>query len=150
MPQSLSQVILHVVFSTKDRRPWLDPVIRPRLHAYLATVTRDCGCEAYRVGGTADHVHLAGRLARTVCQADLLEQIKKTSSVWVKRQSSRYAGFFWQGGYGDFSIGWSQLGDLIGYIDRQERHHQTQTFQEEYRDLLRKYHVDFDENYLWD
>jgi len=150
MPQSLSQVILHVVFSTKDRRPWLDPVIRPRLHAYLATVSRDSGCEAYRVGGTADHAHMAVRLARTVSQAALLEKIKKTSSAWVKRQGSRYAGLFWQGGYSDFSIGWSQLPDLMGYIDRQERHHKTRTFQEEYRDLLRKYHLEWDENHLGD
>ncbi len=98
MPQSLSQVILHIVFSTKERRPWLDPEIRPRLHAYLATVCRDRDCQAYRVGGTADHVHLATRLARTISQAELLEQIKKTSSVWMKQQGGRYAGFYWQGG----------------------------------------------------
>lgn len=76
MPQSLSQVILHIIFSTKDRRPWLNPAIRPRMHAYLATVCRDCGCEAYRVGGVADHVHIAARLARTITQAELLEKIK--------------------------------------------------------------------------
>ena len=150
MPQSLSQVILHIVFGTKERRPWLDLEIRPRMHAYLATVCRDCGCEAYRVGGTADHVHLAARLSRTISQAELLEEIKKTSSAWIKRQGSQYGGFFWQGGYGDFSIGWSQLAELIRYIDRQEQHHRTQTFEQEYRELLRKYHVDFDERYVWD
>jgi len=74
---ALSQVILHVVFSTKDRRPWLDPAIRPRMHAYLATLCRDCDCPAYRVGGAADHVHIATRLARTLSQAGLLEKIKK-------------------------------------------------------------------------
>ena len=150
MPQSLSQVILHIVFGTKERRPWLDLEIRPRMHAYLATVCRDCGCEAYRVGGTADHVHLAARLPRTISQAELLEEIKKTSSAWIKRQGSQYGGFFWQGGYGDFSIGWSQLEELIRYIDRQEQHHRTQTFEQEYRELLRKYHVEFDERYVWD
>ncbi len=81
MPQSLSQVIIHVVFSTKNRRPWLDAAIRPRMHAYLATVCRDCNCEAYRVGGAVDHVHLATRLARTISQAELLETMKKTSSA---------------------------------------------------------------------
>ena len=105
MPQSLSQVILHIVFSTKERRPWIDPPIRPRLHAYLATVCRDCECQAYRVGGMADHVHIAVRLARTISQAALLEQIKKTSSIWIKTQGSPYAGFFWQAGYGAFAIG---------------------------------------------
>jgi putative transposase len=150
MPQSLSQVILHVVFSTKDRRPWLDPAIRPRMHAYLGTLCRDCNCEAYRVGGAADHVHIAARLARTVSQADFLEKIKKTSSAWIKRQGKQYGTFFWQGGYGDFSIGWSQLEELVRYIERQEQHHRTQTFQEEYRNLLQKYHVEFDERYVWD
>jgi putative transposase len=150
MPQSLSQVILHIVFSTKDRRPWLDPAIRLRLHAYLASVCRDCDCEAYRVGGVADHVHIAARLARTISQAALLEKIKKTSSAWIKRQGKQYAAFYWQGGYGDFSIGWSQLEELVRYIDRQEQHHHMQTFQEEYRNLLQKYHVEFDERYVWD
>jgi len=150
MPQSLSQVILHVVFSTKDRRPWLDPAIRPRLHAYLATLCRDCGCPAYRVGGAADHVHIATRLARTLSQAELLEKIKKTSSAWIKTQGEQYGSFFWQGGYGEFSIGWSQLEELVRYIDGQEQHHRTQTFQEEYRHLLQQYHVEFDERYVWD
>ncbi len=98
------------------------------MHAYLATVCRDCGCEAYRVGGTVDHVHIAARLARTITQANLLEKIKKTSSAWIKHQGSQYGSFFWQGGYGDFSIGWSQLEDLVRYIDHQEEHHRTQTF----------------------
>ena len=100
MPQSLSQVIVHIVFGTKDRHPWLDPAIRPRMHAYLATVGRDCDCEAYRVGGASDHVHIAGRLARTISQAALLEQIKKTSSAWIKSQGEQYGAFHWQGGYG--------------------------------------------------
>jgi REP element-mobilizing transposase RayT len=150
MPQSLSQVILHIVFSTKERRPWLDAAIRPRMHAYLATVCRDCGCEAYRVGGVADHVHIAARLSRTVSQADLLEKIKKTSSSWSKAQGADYASFFWQGGYGAFSICYSQLYDLLRYIGNQEAHHKTTTFQEEYRELLQKYNVPFDERYVWD
>ena len=150
MPQSLSQVIIHIVFSTKGRHAWLDPDIRPRMHGYLATVCRSCHCEAYRVGGAADHVHIAARLARTIAQAELLEKIKKTSSAWIKNQGSQYQSFHWQGGYGDFSVGWSQLGDLVNYIDHQEEHHRTRTFQEEYRELLGKYHVEFDERYVWD
>ncbi len=150
MPQSLSQVLAHIVFSTKERRPWLDPAIRPRLHAYLATVCRDCDCQAYRVGGPADHVHIAARLARTLTQAALLEKIKKTSSAWIKQRGNQYAEFYWQAGYGAFSIGWSQLEELTRYIDRQEEHHRTETFQEEYRTMLQKYRVEFDERYVWD
>jgi putative transposase len=150
MPQSLSQVILHVVFSTKERRPWLDAAVRPHLHAYLATLCRDCGCQAYRVGGAVDHVHIAARLSRTISQAGLLEKIKKTSSAWIKTQGEQYSAFHWQAGYGDFSIGWSQLEGLVRYIDGQEQHHRTRSFQEEYRNLLQKYHVEFDERYVWD
>ena len=120
------------------------------MHAYLATVCRDCQCEAYRVGGASDHVHIAARLARTISQAELLEKIKKTSSAWIKLQGEQYRAFYWQGGYGDFSLGFSQLDELVRYIDHQEEHHRTRTFQEEYRNLLQKYHVEFDERYVWD
>jgi hypothetical protein len=97
-----------------------------------------------------DRVHIAARLARAISQAALLEQIKKTSSIWIKTQAKPNAEFFWQAGYGAFSIGWSQLEDLLHYIDKQEEHHRTQTFQEEYRKLLNRYHVEFDERYVWD
>jgi REP element-mobilizing transposase RayT len=120
------------------------------MHAYLATVCRDSQCEAYCVGGVADHVHLAVRLARTISQSELLEKIKKSSSAWTKTQSDQYGSFFWQAGYGCFSVGYSQLDDLMRYIENQEAHHRTKTFQEEYRELLRKYRVDFDERYVWD
>jgi REP element-mobilizing transposase RayT len=150
MPQSLSQVLVHLVFSTKDRKKFLDAAIRPRMHAYLATVCRDNDCEAYRVGGTEDHVHLAVRLGRTVSQAELIEIIKKTSSAWIKEQGDVYREFYWQRGYGAFSIGFSQLDALIHYIDNQEAHHRTKTFQEEYREMLNKYNLEFDEKYVWD
>ena len=150
MPQSLSQVIIHIAFSTKDRHCWLNAAIAPRMHAYLATVVRDCDCEAYRVGGAADHVHLAVRLGRTMSQAGLIETIKTAASSWVKKQDNSYGGFYWQRGYGAFSIGYSQLDALIHYIDTQEEHHKTKTFQEEYRELLQKYHIEFDERYVWD
>ena len=120
------------------------------MHAYLATVCRDCGCEAYGIGGVTDHVHIAARLSRTLSQADLLEKIKKTSSAWIKTQGPDYTSFLWQGGYGAFSIGYSQLDDLVRYIDNQEGHHKTTSFQEEYRELLRKYNASFDERYVWD
>ena len=120
------------------------------MHAYLATVCRDCDCEAYRVGGVADHVHIAVRLARTISQSQLLEKIKKTSSAWIKTQGPDYHSFFWQSGYGAFSLGYSQLDALVRYVEDQEPHHKIKTFQEEYRALLRKYNVPYDERYVWD
>ncbi len=83
MPQSLSRVIVHIIFSTKDREPWLGSDIRPRMHAYLATICRDLGAELVRVGGVADHVHIVTTLPRTVSQAQLIEEIKKASSKWI-------------------------------------------------------------------
>jgi REP element-mobilizing transposase RayT len=120
MPQSLSFVVIHVIFSTKERRPFLDPVTRPKLHAYLATVARNAGCEAYRVGGVADHVHLAIRLSRTLTIADLVETLKTSSSKWVKTQSPDLAAFSWQRGYGCFSVGpgWDGDGPLALNLPR--------------------------------
>ena len=102
MPQSLSKVIIHIIFSMKNREPWLDSAIRPRMHSYLATICRDLGGEALRVGGVADHVHIITTLPRTVSQAELIEQIKKPCSKWIKALETRYRGFFWQRGYGVF------------------------------------------------
>jgi putative transposase len=150
MPQSLSKVIVHIIFSTKDRESWLGLDVRPRMHAYLATVCRDLGAEVVRVGGVADHVHIVTTLPRTVSQAQLIEQIKKVSSKWIKKLDARYRGFFWQRGYGAFSVSPSQLEAVVQYVDTQQEHHRTRTFQEEYRELLHKHGLDFDERYVWD
>src|SRR5437667_8933560 len=150
MPQSLSKVILQIVFSTKNREPWLEPDVRPRMHAYVATICRDLGAELVRVGGVADHVHIVTTLPRTVTQAQLIEQIKKTSSRWIKALDARYRGFFWQRGYGAFSVSPSQLDAVLQYVETQEEHHRTRTFQEEYRELLHRHGVEFDERYVWD
>ncbi len=150
MPQSLSKVILHIIFSTKNRQPFLDSDVQPRMHAYLATICRDLGAELVHVGGIADHVHIVTTLPRTLSQAQLVEQIKKTSSKWIKELDARYRTFFWQRGYGAFSVSPSQLEAVLQYVEAQQTHHRTRTFQEEYRDLLRRHGVDFDERYVWD
>jgi REP element-mobilizing transposase RayT len=150
MPQSLSKVIIHIIFSTKDREPWLDSDVRTRMHAYLATVCRDLGAEFVRIGGVADHVHIVTTLPRTVSQAQLVEKIKKASSKWIKALDPRYRGFFWQRGYGAFSVSPSQLDTVVQYVEGQQEHHRTRTFQEEYRELLRRHGVDFNERYVWD
>jgi REP element-mobilizing transposase RayT len=150
MPQSLSKVILHIIFSTKNREPWLDSEVRPRMHAYLATICHDLGADFVRVCGVADHVHIVTTLPRTLSQAQLIEQIKKVSSKWIKALDTRYRGFFWQRGYGAFSVSPSQLDSVLEHVNQQREHHRTRTFQEEYRDFLRKHGVDFDERYVWD
>lgn len=150
MPQSLSKVILHIIFSTKDREPWLDSHVRPRIHAYLAAICRELGAEFVHIGGVADHVHIVTSLPRTVSQSELVEKIKKASSKWVKTLDARFRGFFWQRGYGAFSVSPSQLEAVLQYVNDQREHHRKRTFQEEYRELLRKHGVQFDERYVWD
>jgi putative transposase len=150
MPQSLSNILIHLIWSTKDRHPWLVDGIRKKTHAFLAGAVRKCDCEAYRVGGVADHVHLAVRFSRTLSVADLVKEIKMASSKWTKTQDPSLHDFAWQHGYGAFSVGMSQKETLINYIDNQEEHHRTHTFQEEYRIFLTKYGIHFDERHVWD
>ncbi len=150
MPQSLSLNLVHLVFSTKDRMPLITSDVLPNLHAYLATVARKNDGECYRVGGVTDHVHLALRLSRTVALADLVSELKTSSSKWMKEQGPGLSKFSWQRGYGAFSIGPKDLEAVLAYIDGQEEHHRTKTFQDEYRSFLRHYGIEFDERYVWD
>ncbi|MFC6645017.1 IS200/IS605 family transposase [Granulicella cerasi] len=148
MPRSLALVVIHVIFSTKDRTPILNDKVRPDLFAYLATVARNAGCECYRVGGVADHVHLAIRLLKQQTIAKLVEQLKTSSSRWLKTQG--IPRFTWQIGYGAFSVGPADVDALLRYIDRQEEHHRAQTFRDEFSAFLRKYGLDATDEHLWD
>jgi putative transposase len=148
MPQSLSFILVHIVFSTKDRRPVLNGSVRSDLHAYLATLVRDKKCDCFRVGGVADHVHLAVRLHATKSLAKLIEDLKTCSSKWLKTQGVET--FAWQRGYGAFSVSPADAGALISYIEQQETHHRKRDFQQEMRAFFEKYHVAFDEKYVWD
>jgi REP element-mobilizing transposase RayT len=150
MPQSLSKLIVHIIFSTKNREPWLDSNVLPRMHAYLATICRHLGTQFVHVGGVSDHVHIVTSLPRTLSQTQLIEHIKKASSKWIKALDTRYHGFFWQRGYGAFSVSPSHLDSVLDYVNKQQEHHCTRTFQEEYRALLHKHGIDFDERYVWD
>jgi putative transposase len=149
MPHTLGVIYVHLIFSTKGRVPCLEASLRPRLFAYLATLVRDQGCECPRAGGVADHVHLAVRLSRTISVATLVEDVKIASSKWIKAQAPELSNFAWQPGYGVFSVGPSDLKALLNYIDKQEEHHLTKTFEEEFRMFLAKYDIAFDEQYLW-
>jgi len=151
MPQSLSKVIVHLVFSTKFRNPWLNAQLRPKLHAYMAGTVRALeGCECYRVNGVEDHVHLAIRLSRTVTIADLMQHLKANTSRWIKEQDNALSEFAWQRGYASLSVYYRDIEVLLAYIDNQEEHHRTLSFQDEYRQLLKDHGLDFDERYVWD
>ena len=150
MARSLGFLLVHLVFSTKDRAAVLDETVRPDLYAYLSTIVRSNECECFRVGGVADHVHLAVRLNRKSNVADLVAEMKASSSKWLKSQSPKLAKFAWQRGYGAFSVGPADLNALIHYIGTQEAHHAKHTFQDELRAFMVKYGVECEERYLWD
>ena len=151
MPQSLSAVYLHLVFSTKERRPFLrDKAVRDALHAYMGGVSKTIECPPLIVGGVEDHVHLLCRFGRTITQAEWVKELKRVSNGWLKEQGRDYADFEWQGGYADFSVSQSNLEQVKQYIVSQEEHHRKMTFQDEIRALLRKHGIEFDERYVWD
>jgi putative transposase len=149
MAQSLSMVIVHFVFSTKDRFPFLsDREFRLRMHAYLAEVFRSFSCRDVDVGGTEDHVHILCSLCRTHSIAEVIGKTKAGSSAWAKQQRGIMQKFEWQGGYGAFSIHPSQMQETRSYVNDQEEHHRTRSFQEEFLDFLHKYKMPYDERYI--
>ena len=150
MPQSLANVLLHLTFSTKGRRRLIQPAIEGELHPYLAGACRKLGCPSHEIGGTHDHVHISFSLSRTITIAKVVEEVKKSSSRWIKGKGREYWDFAWQGGYGVFSIGQSGFEGLRRYIRGQKEHHKTVSFQDEFRALCRKYGVEIDERYVWD
>lgn len=150
MPQSLAQILVHLVFSTKNREPLLADDIRDELHAYIGGIVENHKGSLIRTNSVTDHIHLLLAHPRTCAPAELVLEIKTGSSKWLKSKSARYADFHWQGGYGIFSVSPSHRSALEQYIAAQVEHHRKVTFQEEYRRLLRKYGIQFDERYMWD
>jgi REP element-mobilizing transposase RayT len=150
MPQSLARVLVHLVFSTKNRVPVLTPEIRGELHPYLSVVLNNDGCPSLRVGGVEDHVHLLFALSRTRTISQIVENVKTSSSKWLKTKGSALADFRWQNGYGIFSVSQSNVDEVVDYILRQEEHHKQMTFQEELRRFFERHEVVYDERYVWD
>ncbi len=149
MPQSLARLLVHLVFSTKNRIPFLQsPQLRSEVHAYLTATFQGQDCEAVQVGGASDHVHLLFGLSRTISVAELVKHLKTSSTKMAREKGHR--DFSWQTGYGAFSVSESNKGAVIAYIVDQEIHHRKITFQEEIRALLKKHSVCFDERYIWD
>ncbi|MBF0274338.1 MAG: IS200/IS605 family transposase [Nitrospinae bacterium] len=150
MPQSLSKILVHIVFSTKSRRPFIKEPIQKELYAYMATILKGCESPAIIIGGVDDHVHILCRLSKSEKLFSVIEEVKKKSSKWIKTKGKEYEEFYWQKGYGAFSIGSSQVDDLKRYINNQKEHHSQRSFQDEYRGLLKRYDVEYNESYLWD
>ena len=150
MPQSLARLHIHLVFSTKNRERIITDDVRSPLHAYMATVLQNLGCAPVLINSVEDHAHLLFDLARTVSISQVVEEVKKSSSKWIKTQGQEFARFAWQAGYGAFAVSESNVGTVRTYIANQREHHRTKTFQEEYRAFLERHNVAFDESYVWD
>ncbi len=150
MPQSLARLPVHLVFSTKNRAPVLHDAVRPSLHAYMATVLQNIECPALLINSVADHVHILFELARTVSVSAAVEEVKKSSSRWIKTEGAEFAGFSWQAGYGAFAVSESNVDVVRDYVANQREHHRKKSFQEEYRVFLERHRVAFDERYVWD
>jgi putative transposase len=151
MPQSPAKALVHIVFSTKYRYPFLtDPSIRSEMHAYLGGTCNELDCQVLAVGGAADHVHILCALSRNLSIAKLVCDIKRGSSKWVKTKGRMLTKFAWQNGYGVFSVGRSDVERVLRYIGGQEEHHRKRNFQGEYRVFLEEHGVTYDERYIWD
>jgi len=150
MPQSLSAVYVHLVFSTKERRPFLrDETIRAALHSYLGGISKQLECPPIIVGGADDHVHLLARFGRKITQAEWVKELKRVSNLWLKKEHP-IQGFEWQGGYADFSVSESNIEQVRRYIAQQPEHHKKINFQDELRLLLKRHRVEWDERYIWE
>ena len=151
MPQSLANVLLHVVFSTKDRAPFLQSEkVRDEMNGYMVGTLQKIGCPSLIVRTIEDHLHCLCQLSRTKTIAELIEEMKVESSSWAKKQGPGLRDFYWQSGYGAFSVSQSNVEQVKAYIANQEEHHRRLSFQDEFRTLLRKHEIEFDERYVWD
>ena len=149
MAQTLVNILVHAIFSTKERRHLIKAEVQPSLYAYMAGTMKNLDSPCLEIGGTANHVHVLAALSKKAALSDVIGELKKSSSKWIKTQGPAYAHFAWQEGYGAFSIGRSQMEGLKRYISRQAEHHKTRSFEEEMIETLKKYDVAYDERYLW-
>jgi REP element-mobilizing transposase RayT len=151
MSQSLAKIWSHLIFSTKERYPFLsDRHVRDELHAYMASILRNHDCPTLQIGGVADHIHALFVLSKNSSIAQIAYEVKRGSSKWIKTQGSEFRKFHWQSGYGAFSVRPSHVEQVRRYILRQEQHHRKITFEDEYLQFLLRYHVEYDERYIWD
>ena len=150
MPQSLIKLYIHIVFSTKNREPLITPGIEEKLHRYLAGICHELECHPVQIGGYTDHVHILCMLSKKITLMKLVEELKSHSSKWIKTQNAGLKNFYWQNGYGTFSVNPTEIDRAQQYIENQHEHHKTTSFQDEYRAFLNKYNVPFEERYVWD
>ncbi len=150
MGQSLVKNYIHIVFSTKNREPLIHPPYENELHSYLGGICINLECHPIKIDGYTDHVHILCMLSKKIALMKLIEEVKSHSSRWMKSKYELLKKFYWQDGYGIFSVNPSEIDKVVAYIANQHEHHKKITFQDEYRAFLKKYDVEYDERYVWD
>lgn len=150
MGQSLNKIYVHLVFSTKHRKPLITDLIKKELFSYLGGICKNLECNPIQVGGYQDHIHILCLLSKKIALMKLIEEVKSHSSKWIKTKGVAFENFYWQNGYGAFSVNPTELEIVKKYIVNQEEHHRKKTFQEEFLAFLKKYNVEYDEKYIWD
>jgi REP element-mobilizing transposase RayT len=149
MSQSLSDVVLHIVFSTKERHPWIQATIEDELYRYICGVGRNMNCPIIKINGIEDHIHILVQLGRTVSISKLVSEVKSSSSQWIKTKGDQYTNFAWQGGYGAFSVSRPSIEGAIKYLSLQKEHHKKVSYKEELLAMLQRAQISYDERYLW-
>ena len=150
MGQSLVKNYIHLTFSTKHREPLINKILQPELYSYIGGICNKLECYPVKIGGHLDHAHILCMLSKKIALVKLLEEIKSHSSKWVKTKGDNLKNFYWQDGYGAFSVNPTEIMVVSDYISNQETHHEKKSFQDEYRAFLKKYNVEYDERYEWD
>jgi REP element-mobilizing transposase RayT len=150
MGQTLVKNYIHIVFSTKYRQPLIHQTEEHELYSYLGGICNKLGCQVIKVGGYTDHIHILCMLSKKITLMKLLEELKSHSSKWIKTKGEAYTNFYWQDGYGAFSVNPGEVEIVTNYITNQKEHHRKKTFQDEYKVFLKKYDVTYDERYVWD
>jgi putative transposase len=145
MGQSLVKNYIHIIYSTKNRQPFIRQEYEVELYKYLGGVCKAHDCTPIQVGGHLDHVHILCLLSKRMTSADLLEEVKTDSSKWMKKRAPELKNFYWQDGYGAFSVNPREVDMVTEYIQNQREHHSTKTFKDEYLAFLKKYKVEYDE-----
>jgi putative transposase len=149
MGQSFVKNYMHIVFSTKHRVPLITPDIEPELHRYLGGICNSLNCQSVKVGGYTDHVHILCMLSKNIAMSQLMQELKSSSSKWIKTLGPDFRNFYWQTGYGAFSVRSSDIDGVVRYIENQHAHHSKKSFQDEYRAILTKNKLEWDERYVW-
>ncbi len=150
MAQSLAKIYIHLILSTKNRERTIPDDLRPTLHSYMGGILRDCGCTSVEINTEPDHAHVLFLLARTSTLSEVVGNLKKGSTVWLHEQRPELKGFYWQNGYGAFSVSKSSVAEVQAYVRNQKEHHAKQSFQDAFRVWLQRYEIEFDERYVWD